>query len=556
MPDTTATFGGVTRVIAGSYTAAWGTTPGQARLTTGYGFGTPGAIGTLEFKFRGQSLKLFDALVVDPTFAGGVNDAPKTNFIALDRRWKWQFRGRVTGDFNFEKKDGSLIRQKGPRDMAAELFTALGETNFDVSALPTDPRPRVVWDYVQPADELNRLCADFGCVVVFNPISNRASVEKVGVGRPPTANPFISRSDSLIWPVPPDGVEVVGGPVLFQSALALGEAVGRDVDNGFKPINSLSYKPPGGWESIEPHQFRNLDTEYTDPATGTTLYHRDLAQSSVWRCYRISGQAAGGFSPLALKGTSSAPASIKDLGPFTGSLLDKDAVTDERLPCYVRGVFADARFAFDNSKPNTRFPGSVSIDNEQRIVTFDKPLFKYDGNGRPAPADVVLIAAYQCTSGGVKNRAVQHTPTGFSNGAGDKVERHDSITREIIEASASSYGGARDNIAKVTAEMTYYLDALKSRYAEATATQATYGGFVLDRSAKLDGVLRSVTYSFSKDQAPTTSCSWNCERSAAIQSWENRHEARAVRVADAAARRAAAQAQVAASREAVRIQSQ
>ncbi len=559
MPDAYASFGGTDRVISGSYSLAWGTTPGQARLSVGVGFGRIGQIGDLKFFFRSQSFTLHDAIVVEPTISGGSSEVPRTDFVALDRRWKWQFRGLVKGDWNFEKKDGSLLRQQSPRSMAAMLFDALGEVNYDVTAMPDTPRPRVIWDHVSPRDELNRLCADFGCVVCFSPISNRAYIVKIGVGVGPPApkdeSHQVNRSDSQIWPVPPDGVRIVGGEAIFQTALALGEAVGREVDGSYQPIDRLSYKPPGGWTSIQPWEFNDIETEYTDAATGETLYHRGLAQASVWRCYRISGQKAGGFAPAMLMGQPNAPTSILDLGPFTGSILDKDPVTNERLPSYARGVFADERLAVGasaNTKRGTRFPGSISIDSEQRIVTFDAPLYKYNANERPEPADVELIAAYQCSKDGVPIRWQLTRPTGYNNGAGEQLEHHDEIVLEVVEKTASSTGAARSNVATVETEMNYYLDAIVSRYQQTTATVATYGGLLIGLAYSLGGQLRSVAYSFSASGAPTTTFSWNCERSRFVIPWEKKDVARQQRAADFAVRRAAAQAKISASRIAVR----
>ncbi len=124
--------------------------------------------------------------------------------------------------------------------------------------------------------------------------------------------------------------------------------------------------------------------------------------------------------------------------------------------------------------------------------------------------------------------------------------------REVIEKTASSSGAARDNVGNVNQQMIYYLDAVRAQYQQATATVATYGGLLMDRAFALSGQLRSVTYSFSINDTPKTTCSWNCERSRFVIPWEKKDVARQQRAADFAVRRAAAQAKVAASREAVR----
>lgn len=556
MPDAFAEINGSSqRIIGGGYTVGWGTPPGVCGLAVGYSFESvsPGDVVTLEIKFRGLVIKLRDALVVDPRASGGVTQSPVVNFSVYDRRWRWLTAGRIYGDYNKETPQATLLREQSPQQLAAILYAALGEAAFDVGELPTEPRPRIAWDAADPREELEKLCADFGCVPLFDPISDRCYVAKIGFGDGPpdgSAPKVISINQSLVTPAQPSGFRGVSSPVLFQTALALGEPVGLEVDGSLKPIDQLSYRPAGGWETIDPWDFKSLNSEYTDAATGETLYHRDLAAASVWRMYRISGQATGGYAPQAMIGSPYAPTTLKDLGPFTGDLLDRDLATGERMPAYARGTYADERLGYDNSKPNSRFPGSITIDSDKRVVSFDRPLFKYGAGDAPAPADVVLIAAYQISKDGVAVRYEYANPNTWQGiKAGEAVDVRDDVTREIIEQRASATGQARDNLAEVDQKLNYYLTAMAAKYRQVRAANVTFGGL---HAYRLGGQLRSITWQFSKNEPPTTQCSWNAERSTTVIPWDKRNLARAERRVRYWQRQWAAQQRISASRESAR----
>lgn len=555
MPDAYCEINGQSgRIAGGSYSIVWGTQPGVCGLAVGYSFAAvqPGDVVTCELKFRDFTVKIRDALVVDPRASGSVTQSPVVNFSVLDRRWKWIHAGRIYGSYNVESRAAVLQREKTPRELAEILFTALGEPvgGFDVAGLPNDARPQKVWDAADPRAELESLCAELGCVPIFDPIADKFKIAKIGIGtNPPSAadDKVISISISSATPPQPSAFRGVGGVALFQSVLTLAEPVGREVSGAFKPINELSYAPQGGWQTVDPWDFKQIETTYTDPATGATLYHRDLAESSVWRMYRLGGQASGGWSPAALFGSPYAPTSIKDIGPFTGGLLDRDPVTGERLPSYVRGVFADERLGYDNCDPNTRFPGSISIDNERRIVSFDRPLWKYGEDGKPYRADVVLVAAYAVSKDAVPIRW-EYSAGNVGNFAkgGEFVEVRDEVVREVIEQPAGTFGGS-DNITAVNNQLRYYLEAASLSFQTSQAVNATFGGL---KDLRLDGQLRSISWEFSAADVPTTKGAWNGERSKAIIPWEKRNEARQLRRGRQLLRYAEAAKLVAASREA------
>lgn len=536
MPTAYARFGNQLRGVAASYSLSWGVSPSQARVTTGINDVRGSFVDSLTFFFRDAPFfTLRDALVTAPSGDFSTTSTPLLTFTALDRRWKWQYGGLIDGDYNVARPDGTLLREKSPRELATLLFEQLGETGVDVSKLPSAPRPRIVWRAAKPADELSRLCASYGCAVAFDPFADKALIVKIGVGSAPPAESQTSRSNVKVFPPPPDGLRIVGGPTLAQWALAIGEAVGREVDGTYKKLADLSYYPAQGFQY--PLDFQDVNTTYVDPVSGNTVYHHELAQSSVFRCYRITG-----------KGPASA---VSDLGPFTGNLVDKDPVTGERLPAYARGEFADKGLSFRNRPPGTRYPGSLSIDGDSRIVTFSEPLFLYE-DGKIKPARLELVSAFNWSRDGVPVRYEKTRPAGWQTyGAGEEVAIHEDLVLEEIAAEASTGDEDSDNRADLDQQADYYLAAMASLYGLRDAAQTSYGGW---GQFAPDGVLRSVSWSCSTRSAPQTTCSWNAEASSSVVPYEQRPAFRQQQIAEAAARRAAANATVAASRAAVKAQ--
>ena len=66
--------------------------------------------------------------------------------------------------------DTSKIRpgtEKKPQALATLCLQAMGEDDYDVSALPNDARPEIDWSYQNPAEALQQLCDKLGCRVTY-----------------------------------------------------------------------------------------------------------------------------------------------------------------------------------------------------------------------------------------------------------------------------------------------------------------------------------------------------------------------------------------------------
>lgn len=540
IPAATARLAGQTGNVAFSVSTGWGSRPAAIRLTAAIPAlaGVTSGVTDLTLAQGDFSLVLTDVRIASVSEAspGGRGIV---NVALEDRRWKWQF-GVIDGDYNVRQAAGTLKREKTPRQLAELLAAAMGEPSLDASRLPNDSRPRKAWRASNARDELDRLCSELGCVVVFDAGTDSAAIWPVGSGAeiPNGWIPAEQRSTLAVLPAWPDQLRAIGGPALFQTAFTLGDPQGYDTDGTLKPIDELSYAPEGGWAQLEPYDFTFLDGSYT--VGGETRYHRDLAAQSVWRIYKITGKQGGGWSPAALAGGDFEPESADDIGPFTGTLLEKDAATDQRRPAVVRGVYYDAREAFKNTGAGQLYRGSFSIDSERRLVVFSEPVFKFGGAGGEGPplepADLTLIAAHQCSKEGVPTRYERWRDQSPTYGAGPRVEHFPGIVREVIETAA--HGGATsDNLTAVDAEMDHYLDAIEAEYSDRTGAEVVRTGL---QQATPDGVLRQITWSGGVNQHATTQLSYNAEPNPYIPDYRDTPAARARTVAAAERRQAAA----------------
>ena len=554
----------------------WGTTPSTLTLVAPKdAFGaTQGQVTDLTITCEGVTLIWRDVLIVT------INEStPQDEYLIqltlLDRRWRWK-NSPIDGDYNAPNPDGTLKREKKPRELASLLFQAMGETGFDVSNLPDDARPRAAWRAAEAASELEQLCSSLGCAVTFNGPQDRASIVKIGEGAATYSGPHESRADGQTLPIIPDRVRVKCGTVLFQTLLYAAEAVGIDTDGKIKPIDQLSYKPtatlpkPGGgnftgWDTLsDPIDFDDIEATYI--RDGTTMYARDLAKQSVFRWYRFTGQVAivggptggppsgTGWAPLTLRNTAFAPSSLDDIGPFLDTRLERDPATGNRLPIFIAGTFADERENGQNTVDRAAWRKlDFRINNETKCVEFSEPVYRYarsteGGSGTQdqppyKPAEIVVCLGYSCSKNGVPIRYEKFITADPDRqyGAGDRVEHHDEIVREVIEYRPDvNFGGSTvDNLAKVEREADHYLNAIANEYrAPADSAQITLP--LIHNEFETDGKLREIGWSGGSDAPARTRLAYNAALEPYTPDFRDTPEARAKREAEAANRARAA----------------
>lgn len=590
MPTALARFG--TDQAAGlscSYSRSWGMAPGIAQITTGPEFSADQRDGDLVFYFQGSVfLRLPGCRLVRPSLVGGPNNAPEQRFEVLDRSWKWQFGIRAYGDFNKVRPDGVVLRPASPRDLVFELWGLLGEVGVDCSALPTEPRPRVVWDAADPAIEIEKLCAAYGCVPFLDPFTNKATVAKIGEGEGPPNRRHVNRTDSRIVKPAPDVLRAVGGIALFQQPLQLGLALALEADGSYKILSLCSYMPklPDftqlGFQ--DPFKFTDVTTAFINPDTGEEQRHRELAQASVYRVYEIrmpvpqsrqfyqnenypfpedlrplieadirafggvvfgisqndknfQVRTGGGYFQV---DADAVPPEypMYTLGPFTGSLLEKQ--TDgSRKAVYARGIFADERLGYQTtSKRGTRFPGDVTVDGDRGLFKFSQPLFAYEV-AETVPGiqagffvirsaiSVEVVCAFAVSRNGVPIRFEEFT--NIAAGTREHFTTDDNAVVEIIypEADGNGSGTALANTTKNVARITEQLRYLiEGAKRQFEPADATQAQYGGLQPFSLTGRIRSVSWSCGTTSPPMTSVSWDCEKSSAVIPWEQRPIAR------------------------------
>jgi hypothetical protein len=231
-------------------------------------------------------------------------------YRVFDRREEWQFPV-LFGSWNV-RDDNKLViagMAKNPQQLASLALDALGETGYDVSALPTVFEPiRVDWHYEPAAVFLNKLCDRFGCKVHLG-FDDIVRIKQDGIGAVPAATlaDGVSLAEEpevgLIVNLAPDHLTAYAHDTLFESWLSLGESVAEDVDGKVKPIDQLQYKPATGWDHYSPDSDHGMacmfavlkaDTSLSDEKRDKikALYRRD-----VFRRYRVTGFAGGATGP-------------------------------------------------------------------------------------------------------------------------------------------------------------------------------------------------------------------------------------------------------------------
>jgi hypothetical protein len=129
-----------------------------------------------------------------------------------------------------------------------------------------------------------------GTVVVWNPVTDRVSIERLGSGSPLPSGPVwpvISGTVSVAPMVLPERITVVGAPVRFQPRLCF-RPVGRDWDDGYYPWTEVTYIPTNGtiddpWQRSMPPSYPNV----TPTARLNYFQARALASESILRDFQL-----------------------------------------------------------------------------------------------------------------------------------------------------------------------------------------------------------------------------------------------------------------------------
>jgi hypothetical protein len=429
-----------------------------------------------------------------------------------DRRWQWRF-GYVSGHYNVRMPSGANADEQfnsaatnsggnstnlmpgtemAPQDLATFCLQAMGEENFDVSALPNNSRPEINWACANPAESLSSLCESLGCRVVYWLEDDSVTVVTIGQGQSLPDNglqTFISAGANA--PPAPSSLILVGGPTIYQGYIPL-QAVGIDTNGSLKPINSLSYVPPNGWGSDQPGAWASFNLQPTI---------KPLVQKSIYKMWEL-------VFPFPLPGLNGSQSTVNDRRQLKLFNRQIDTHFDPNNPSSIPkqpelwGYFDDASKPVLNTQTQVPQPyrDPITVDADRCLVITQDPLIRYV-NGAIQPAFLALKVAFSVrdlqtwepyrfnvsqslnTQSQTQPRII-HREEIFAKVWGQDYDNYFNLTN-------SSDNTSSDNLYD---QANYYLQAAAQDYIEQDSFDVPYAGLVY---IQVDGLIQQVTWSIS-----------------------------------------------------------
>lgn len=412
----------------------------------------------------------------------------------LDRRWRWQY-SFIQGEYNIRLPDGTIQpgTEKTPQELATLLFTAMGETTFDVTLLPNTTRPYVNWAGQRADLELEQLCSELGCSVTLG-LNDIPRIIVLYSGLTP---PLFNLRTGLVPVTPgddPDGVSVLCGLTSLQSKLEL-EAVARDTDGTVKLLNDLSYKPTEGWEREHYNVFSGVQGSHNDLNT-QSQYNRILALEDVWRLYRVKGFAD---DDATIPGVGGTVTSISQYLPLLGLLHDtQEVATDvyKQRSAYIEGVYWPKHDGYQNTPEGTLYAGEWLLDSYRGLVRFAEPVVKLSTTKTHQPAELYLTCTHPIWVNGAPHQ------TSFSRGSGTTET---ALRRELSVAYTQRFNKTNrttltDNTAIIQAEADAQMSGMQAALAQ-SQYQLWYAGLY---AIEPDGANWQVTWRCGGGRPSTT----------------------------------------------------
>lgn len=524
-----------------------GNQPSVGRMTVFPQYGFPARDGDLVLTYNDQAITLKDLHIDSVRYeVGGGGRIVEVRF--LDSRWKWAHRS-ISGRYNFRLPDNRVPpgHEKTPQELAALCFTALGETVFDVSALPNENRFEIDWDHASPAQELDRICHELGCRIV--PVRSLGGWKIVvrGEGDDLPDYPAEDVGEGIDPQEIPDYIKIVTAPIRYQMKLPLG-AVGKDVDRGWKRLSELSYAPfpslpSGGFGTNDWREFRQIDSQAIPLSDGSIVNPQGLARDTVFRCYRIEFENQPGCAVnsqgewgMAVPTWSSVVTRRQMM--LANSLVETwtdSAGTSHQRPAYICGVFSGelTEGPLANHADGTRIESqavdaitmadqrmSFSLcldpgDTDRSIMTLSPKMVRQipplTGVIGLVPfvlewqeADLQFGSAFQIRNPDTwqpqRYEYLLQVGEGTDESFTQTVMRDDIRPAVIVDYQGRIPTGYRTNFHEVQTQCRSAAQALARRYATVTSQQRTYIGlYPID----LDGAICQVTYSISRQGAST-----------------------------------------------------
>jgi len=450
------------------------------------------------------------------------NDGGSMTVTISDRRWKWTRTGELVGHYNRRSADQKLDKktEKTPRDLAVICLNEMGETGYQIDALPNESRPEVQWIGDNPARALEDLCESLGCRIVYNHIKDRVEIHKLGAGANLPAGGNFSYEATYTPSETPERITVYTGATRFEVALAC-QAVGRfsqsDASGDFSPfklLNDLPYKPASGWENESPDLFSGIDVPIVDGQTDET--NLNLAKSSVYRCYQI-------FATLdAVNEDDEQIYQFPELQPFYDRrqiYLESEqigvkvtAVDEYQPPAIAFGEYCDDELTWQNK--TGIIPVDFTVDAANQMIVFSRPVFRLvDRKYKPARVNLLTSCTIEDLVSHVRigYKISKNIPSGQA-GTKEIVKRPEivrTLSRSVDMVAIEDKGLVSDNIDEVKKEVDYYINAKLAGYQTTTAESDSYGWI---EPISCDGAIQQVQYSIENSGQTKTTISRNNER--------------------------------------------
>jgi len=421
--------------------------------------------------------------------------------VVRDRRWAWAY-GHITGEYNPQDSDGYITAEKSARELAALCLDAMGETGYDVSALPADLYPPVEWHFANPARELQKICDDLGCAVALL-LDDTVKVVRLGEGAAWPSGAAEEDAPGEKMTRRAAKYTVCGGRHVVQMTARL-LPVGRDTDGAVRPLPALSYAPDAsdpyggfgisdGSVNYQAPFFNSLG----DGSYGLVLTPAQKAASeSVFRLWVI-------------------PGSYRHLLPVLPEIVDTETVQDG-----VDGSVERRRrpYLFDNTEsivpdPETGLAvegeledSEWEIDSESGLVKLTAPRWRVDGSGRQLPSELDLTFAVRWRG---ENGLSDGDFYSYSEGSGELetvIHRPELVAYGVWDGSAVAWrnvDGSR-SLDEFAAAAISQADPGADWF---TSRTGTFPGVL---ETDLDGRFRQVSIHVGADGA-STSLQWNME---------------------------------------------
>ncbi len=518
-PQGVVTYPGLATFTKAEYVLSQGISPGKCTIELPQELvGDLEPTGDLTIQYADQSITLPNCLLDSAHI-----DQSEKGYIArvtiLDRRWLWKF-GYISGHYNLRMPGGANANEgfnsqaaapdgdstnirpgteQAPQDLATLCLQAMGEQNYDVSALPNDSRPEIDWSWTNPAEALQSICEGLGCRVVYWLADDSVHIVAIGEGQSLPDNglqTFISQG--VDPPNTPSSIKLVGGPWVYQGFIPL-LAVGIDTDGSIVDIDDLSYTPDTGWATEDPQQFPSFNKQPDIlPLVEKSLYK--MWQLTVPIFVPGGGDLSPVFDITQIKLYNRLVDTHFDPNDSTKTIPKKPEIWGSFNPAYAQTVQTP-------TSTQGTYKNGVSVDEERWLIITDDRLYSVNSGGTYSPANIQIKIAYSVRDPSTWEfaRYTQDLQLNSAVPTQPRIIRRDDICGKAVGSFDSNFKltGFTDNTDSdnLNREANYYLQAAAQEYIEQDSLDVPYAGLV---PIQVDGLIQQVTYTIASGPGGST----------------------------------------------------